>query len=112
MKENWFSDLADASEKITQWKQDYNEKPPHSGLQYRTPVGCAAQVAGFDKNGLGQEASNADPLAPAPHPRCREGHVGRTKPRESLTIRGREMEAGHTSPVIECITTQTNKVRA
>jgi putative transposase len=35
---NEFSDLADAREKIAQWKEDYNEKPPHSRLQYRTPA--------------------------------------------------------------------------
>jgi putative transposase len=27
LNENWFSDLADTREKITQWKQDYNLVP-------------------------------------------------------------------------------------
>ncbi|HTM36706.1 MAG TPA: transposase [Terriglobales bacterium] len=36
LNENWFSDLADAREKITQWRQDYNEKRPHGSLQCRT----------------------------------------------------------------------------
>ena len=36
LNENWFSDLADAREKIARWKQDYNEERPHSSLQYRT----------------------------------------------------------------------------
>ena len=44
LNENWFSDLADAREKITRWKQDYNEKRPHSSLQYRTPVEFADQA--------------------------------------------------------------------
>jgi transposase InsO family protein len=55
LNENWFSDLADAREKIAQWKQDYNEKRPHSSLQYRTPVEFAAQAAGFYRNEMGQE---------------------------------------------------------
>jgi hypothetical protein len=38
LNENWFSDLADAREKITQWRQDYNEKRPHGSLQCRTEV--------------------------------------------------------------------------
>jgi putative transposase len=45
LNENWFGDLADAREKIAQWKQDYNEQRPHSSLQYRTPVEFAAQSA-------------------------------------------------------------------
>ena len=54
LNENWFRDLADAREKIGQWKQDYNEKRPHSSLQYRTPVEFAAQsAAGFYRAELG-----------------------------------------------------------
>src|SRR5438552_10797318 len=45
LNENWFSDLGDAREKIAHWKQDYNERRPHSSLQYRTPVEFAAQSA-------------------------------------------------------------------
>lgn len=30
LNENWFSSLADAREKIGQWRQDYNEARPHS----------------------------------------------------------------------------------
>ena len=37
LNENWFSTLADAREKIAQWKQDYNQARPHSALGYRTP---------------------------------------------------------------------------
>jgi len=92
LNENWFSDLADAREKIAQWKQDYNEKRPHRSLQYRTPMEFAAQsAAGFYRAELGQEASNAGPLPPDPHPRYAEGSVGRTKTGESLIIRGLKM---------------------
>jgi len=34
---NWFRNLADARNKIAQWKQDYNQERPHSSLGYRTP---------------------------------------------------------------------------
>jgi putative transposase len=91
LNENWFSDLADARDKITQWKRDYNETRPHSSLQYRTPVEFAAQAAGFCRNEVGQEASNAGPLPPHPHPRCRERHGGRTETGESLIIPGLKM---------------------
>ena len=37
LNENWFSTLADARDKIAQWKQDYNQIRPHSALGYRTP---------------------------------------------------------------------------
>jgi hypothetical protein len=90
LNENWFSDLADAREKITQWKQDYNEKRPHSSLQYRTPVEFAAQAAGFYKAGLGARGLKRRPLAPDPHPRY-AAVAGRTKRGESLIILGLKM---------------------
>lgn len=37
LNENWFTDLADARQKIEQWRQDYNQARPHSALGYRTP---------------------------------------------------------------------------
>jgi putative transposase len=69
LNENWFSDLADAREKIARWKQDYNERRPHSSLQYRTPMEFAAQsTASFETERVGQGTSNAGPLPPAPIP--------------------------------------------
>ena len=76
LNENWFSDLGDAREKIAQWKRDYNEKRPHSSLQYRTPVEFAAQsAASFYPAGVGQGVSNADPLPTpqSPLPRLARG---------------------------------------
>src|SRR5713226_8326014 len=75
LNENWFRDLADARDKIVQWKQDYNETRLHSSLQYRTPVEFAAQAAGFYRN-----------------------EVGRTKTGESLIIRGLKMGGRSLSP--------------
>jgi putative transposase len=87
LNENWFRDLADAREKIVQWKQDYNEKRPHSSLQYRTPVEFAAQAAGFYRAGLGQEASNAGPLPHTPIPATKRVKWGEQKPEEvSLSV--------------------------
>jgi putative transposase len=54
LNENWFLDLADARAKIAEWQEGYNEKRPHSSLQYRTPVEFAAQAASFYRAGLGQ----------------------------------------------------------
>ena len=37
LNENWFINLADARQKIEAWRQDYNQRRPHSALGYRTP---------------------------------------------------------------------------
>jgi hypothetical protein len=69
LNENWFIDLADAREKIAEWRHDYNERRPHSSLQYRTPVEFAMQsAASFSRDRVGQEASNAGPLPHTPIP--------------------------------------------
>jgi putative transposase len=34
---NWFLSLADAGEKIEQWRQEYNSFRPHSSLGNLTP---------------------------------------------------------------------------
>jgi putative transposase len=34
---NWFRNLAEARNKVAQWKQEYNGERPHSSLGYRTP---------------------------------------------------------------------------
>jgi len=45
LNENWFTDLADAREKIAEWKQDYNQARPHSALDYHTPEEFAKTAA-------------------------------------------------------------------
>jgi putative transposase len=35
---NWFENLADARRKIEAWREDYNQRRPHSSLAYRTPA--------------------------------------------------------------------------
>jgi putative transposase len=69
LNENWFCDLADAREKITQWKEDYNEKRPHSSLQYRTPSGVRSPSCGLPRKRSGARGLKSRPLAPHPHPR-------------------------------------------
>ncbi len=91
LNENWFRDLADAREKIAQWKQDYNEKRPHSSLQYRTPKGVRSSGCGLPRKGSGARGLKRRPLAPHPHPRYQARHVGRTKTGESLIIPGLKM---------------------
>lgn len=34
---SWFRNLADAREKISRWREEYNGERPHSSLGYRTP---------------------------------------------------------------------------
>lgn len=43
---NWFLHLGDAREKIEGWRADYNERRPHSSLEYRTPAEFRAIWAG------------------------------------------------------------------
>lgn len=42
LNEHWFSDIAYAWKKINDWRQDYNERGPHSSLDYQTPAEFAA----------------------------------------------------------------------
>ena len=35
---SWFTNLFDAGRKVSNWKTEYNEQRPHSGLGYRTPA--------------------------------------------------------------------------
>jgi len=39
LNEHWFRDLANARDKINNWRLDYNEQRPHSPLGYQTPLG-------------------------------------------------------------------------
>ena len=60
LNENWFTDLADAREKIAGWRQDYNQARPHSALDYRTPEEFArAQAKGYGKD-AGQQLARLE----------------------------------------------------
>jgi putative transposase len=72
LNENWFTDLADAREKISSWQQDYNRARPHSALGYRTPEEFAMLAVGFDRTGVGQGDSNAVPFPHTPIPATEE----------------------------------------
>jgi len=41
---NWFTDLADAKERIELWRRDYNEVRPHSALANLTPIEYVKQL--------------------------------------------------------------------
>ncbi len=40
--EHWFSDIAYVRKAINDWRQDYNERRPHTSLDYQTPAEFAA----------------------------------------------------------------------
>jgi len=86
LNENWFSDLADARAKIAEWKHDYNERRPHSSLQYRTPVEFASEQKAKDLfyRGYGARTSNAGPLPHAPIPAMLRGEQNAEKVSLSL----------------------------
>ena len=48
LRVSWFENLFDARRKIATWRRDYNEEPPHSSLNYRTPAEFAAMSRGKD----------------------------------------------------------------
>jgi len=35
---HWFMSLADAREKLEDWRRDYNEVRPHSAIGYNVPI--------------------------------------------------------------------------
>ena len=37
LNEHWFLGIADARRTVEEWRQDYNQRRPHSSLGYRTP---------------------------------------------------------------------------
>jgi len=84
LNENWFTDLADAREKIASWKQDYNQARPHSALGYRTPDEFAAQAVSFNMAGVGQGDSSAVPLPHTPIPATLRGEQNPEKVSLSL----------------------------
>ena len=60
LNENWFTDLADAREKIAQWRQDYNQVRPHSALGYQSPEEFAQSLAaGYGKDAGWARLENA-----------------------------------------------------
>jgi putative transposase len=64
LNDNWFTTLADARELIEQWRQDYNQRRPHSSLGYRTPEEFAhlAAVTSYGKDGDKAALENASRL--------------------------------------------------
>jgi putative transposase len=44
LNEHWFATLAEARVLINEWRRDYNERRPHSALEYQTPAEFAARA--------------------------------------------------------------------
>ncbi len=42
LNEDWFTDIAHVRKIINDWRQDYNEYPPNSSLNYQTSSEFAA----------------------------------------------------------------------
>jgi putative transposase len=53
---SWFRTLNDVRETLANWRREYNEKPPHSSLDYRTPeqfrrsIGYENKISKQDQN--------------------------------------------------------------
>lgn len=50
LNEHWFASIAEAREKIEQWRQIYNTIKPHSSLGRKTPAEFAALCSGLGRN--------------------------------------------------------------
>lgn len=46
LNEHWFSDIVHARKIINDWRQDYNQRRPHSALGWMTPPAFAEKSAG------------------------------------------------------------------
>lgn len=72
LNENWFTDLADARRKIEEWRQDYNQRRPHSSLGYRTPQEFRLAMTSCGKDAGCARLENAArfPLSPSSDDGC------------------------------------------
>lgn len=87
LNQHWFIDLAHARREIEEWRLDYNQVRPHSGLGYLTPAEFAARAASFCKVGMGPGASDASPLPHTPIPATVKQVWGEPKPEKvSLSL--------------------------
>jgi len=78
LNENWFVDLADARQKIEEWRCDYNQERPHSALGYLTPAefahrsaassGCARMAPPFEAAPSGGEGVVSGVVLERPNP--------------------------------------------
>lgn len=57
LNQNWFRDLAEARVILEDWRQDYNQRRPHSALDYRTPEEFARQAVEPDRGKDGEKAA-------------------------------------------------------
>ena len=58
---SWFENLWDARRKIAAWKEEYNERRPHSSLGYQTPTAYARELAASAGSALRATPSDAAP---------------------------------------------------
>ena len=85
LNENWFTSLADAREKIAQWKQTTTKRAPTAACSTvpRWSLLGSQQASTWMKPG----ASNAGPLPHTPIPATNGGHWGEQKPEKvSLSL--------------------------
>ena len=87
LNENWFRGLADAREKITQWKQDYKENDRTAACSIVPRWSSHDRLRSFYGDEVGQEASNAGPLPHTSIPAAEKGLWGEQKPEKvSLSL--------------------------
>jgi putative transposase len=70
LRASWFQNLFDARAKIAAWRDDYNQRRPHSSLGYRTPAEFAAAhaPAALSMAVAGEGAAGAGPFPRTPIP--------------------------------------------
>jgi len=63
LRMSWFYNLWDARNKIASWREEYNQRRPHSSLGYRTPAEFAKNAA---PEGCGKDANRKTQTASFP----------------------------------------------
>src|SRR5471030_747671 len=58
INEHWFKDLNQAWEIIRDWRQHYNERRPHSTLNYLTPLEFAANYRSGKKDTISNDVTS------------------------------------------------------
>jgi putative transposase len=53
LNEHWFLNIAEASEIVEKWRQDYNESRPHSALKAQTPSQLVSRPGGPIAHAMG-----------------------------------------------------------
>jgi len=87
LNENWFRDLAEARDKITQWKRDYNESRPTAACSIVLQSSSQPRLRASTEMDWGKRPQTPAPCPRPPSPLRRKVWRGEQKPEKvSLSL--------------------------